>query len=99
MTDPQFKTLRALLVLVVLGLFAVAGSNLLGSAIPEAQAGDAAWTCYVTDRLDSPGDAEDWKGARHATKAMNFISATAPAGSVTSFPLGKGSDVYVVCAK
>jgi hypothetical protein len=97
MTGSQFKTLRTLLFLVVLGLFAVATSNLRGSAVPEAQAGDSKWTCYVTDRLASPGEAEEWKGARQATHALNFVAADATAGNVISFPLGKGSDVYVLC--
>ncbi len=99
MTDTQFKTLRTLLTLVVVGLFALTASNMVGSAVPDAYAGDASWTCYITDRLDNPGDAEEWKGARTATKALNFIAADVPAGNITSFPVFKGDGAYVLCAK
>ncbi len=99
MTDTQFKTLRTLLALVALGLFAVAGTNLVGEAVPSAYAGDAKWTCYVADRLSDPGDAEEWKGARQTTKTLNFIAADVPAGNIISFPLGNGGDVHVVCIK
>lgn len=99
MTDRQFNTIRTLLTLIVVALFALAASNLIGPAVPVAHAGDAEWTCYVTDRLDSPGDAEEWKGARTATKAMNFIAAKVPTGNIVSYPLFKGDGAYVLCVK
>jgi hypothetical protein len=99
MTETQFKTLRTLLGLIVVGLFALAASNVIGSAVPEAHADDASWTCYVTDRLGNPGEAEEWKGARTATRALNFIAADVPPGNITSFPVFKGDGAYVLCAK
>ena len=100
MTDSQFRSLRRLLLGLTSAVALLAGALLLGTAVPEAQADDeSSWTCLVGDRLNDPADAEDWKGARQASRALNAVGKHVPRGTVTSFHLGNGDQPNVVCIK
>lgn len=100
MSDRQFKSLRALFVGLTASLFSLGAVLLVGPAVPEAQAEDqSSWTWLVTDRLSDVADAEDWKGARVAARALNSVAKHVPRGTVATFPVGDGSGPALVCVK
>ncbi len=101
MTDRQFKSLRALIVGLTAAVLLLGASLLVGAPVSEAHAEGATtkWTCMVGDRLDDPEDAEDWKGARSATRALNKLASHVPAGTVSSFHLGNSDAPMVICIK
>jgi hypothetical protein len=100
MTDRQFRSIRRLLLGLTASIALLAGALLGGASVPEARAeGESRWTCMVGDRLAEPTEAEDWKGARQASRALDAVGKHVPTGTVTAFHLGNSDTPMVVCIK
>jgi hypothetical protein len=76
----------------VLGLL-VAGLAFAGlQLVPESNAGDGGWTCYVTDRFPDMDDAASWKGSLKAAEGLNKVAGHAASGEmlVITLPVQTG---------
>jgi len=90
----------------------VAGSLALAvHLVPEGQADDGTWACYVADRFPDMDEAAEWKGSIRVAQGLNKVASHAPTGQilVLELPVTRGWGVIgggggqgapsVVCVK
>jgi len=73
-----------------------AGASALPGAIGRAQAADGEWRCYVTDMLDDPSSAANWRGASAASTGLNSVARHTPAGTVVNLQWNQQTSVTCV---
>ena len=76
----------------LLGALVAFGAVFAVQFVPESQAGDSAWTCYVADRFPDMDKAAEWAGSIEVAEGLNQVASHTPAGEILilELPVVKG---------